>query len=95
MNRGFFVKPTVFADITPDMAIAREEIFGPVLAVMPYDTEEQALAMANNSIFGLGGYVFSEDRKRGYDFASRLKAGRISFNGANTNSHTPMGGLHF
>ena len=92
MNRGYFVKPTVFADVTPDMTIAREEIFGPVLAVMPYDTEEDALAMANDSIFGLGGYVFSEDRKRGYDFASRLKAGRISFNGANTNSHTPMGG---
>ncbi len=91
-NRGYFVQPTVFADVTRDMTIAREEIFGPVLAVMPYENEEEALEWANDSIFGLGGYVFSEDRKRGYDFASRLRAGRISFNGANTNSHTPMGG---
>jgi aldehyde dehydrogenase (NAD+) len=92
LTRGLFVKPTVFADVTPAMTLAREEIFGPVLVVMPYDSEEQALDIANDSIFGLGGYVFSQDRKRGYDFASRLKAGRISFNGANTNSHTPMGG---
>lgn len=92
MNRGLFVRPTVFADATPDMTIAREEIFGPVLAVIPYDTEEQALRIANDSIFGLGAYVFSQDRKRGYDFASRMRAGRVSFNGANTNSHTPMGG---
>ena len=92
MNRGFFVKPTVFAGVTPEMAIAREEIFGPVLAVIPYKTEEEALQIANDSIFGLGGYVFSANRNRGYDFASRLRAGRVSFNGASTNSFTPMGG---
>jgi len=92
MNRGFFTKPTVFAGVTPDMTIARDEIFGPVLAVMPYSSEEDALRIANDSIFGLGGYVFSKDRKRGYDFASGLRAGRVSFNGANTNSLTPMGG---
>lgn len=91
-DRGFFCKPTVLADVTPDMTLATEEIFGPVLVVMPYQTEEQALEMANESIFGLGGYVFSEDRKRGYEFACGLRAGRISYNGANTNSWTPMGG---
>jgi aldehyde dehydrogenase (NAD+) len=91
-NRGFFCKPTVFSAVTRDMTLAREEIFGPVLVVMPYRTEDEALDIANDSIFGLGGYVFTEDRKRGYDFACGLRAGRISFNGANTNSHTPMGG---
>ena len=91
-NRGFFCKPTVLADVTPDMTLAKEEIFGPVLVVMPYETDEEALKIANDTIYGLGGYVFSEDRKRGYDFACGLRAGRISYNGANTNSHTPMGG---
>ncbi len=91
-NRGFFCKPTVLSSVTRDMTLAREEIFGPVLVVMPYQTEDEALDIANDSIFGLGGYVFTEDRKKGYDFACGLRAGRISFNGANTNSHTPMGG---
>ena len=91
-NRGFFCKPTVLSGVTRDMTLAREEIFGPVLVVMPYQTEDEALDIANSSIFGLGGYVFTEDRQKGYDFACGLRAGRISFNGANTNSHTPMGG---
>lgn len=93
INRGFFVQPTVFAGVTPDMTVAREEVFGPVLAVMPYRTEAEALEMANDSIFGLGGYVFSGDRKRGYEFAAGIKAGRVCFNGAATNSLTPMGGF--
>jgi len=92
LNRGFFVRPTVFVDVTPQMTIAREEIFGPVLAVLPYKSEEEALDIANDTPFGLGGYVFSNDRKRGYEFASGLRAGRVSFNGAPTNSWTPMGG---
>lgn len=91
-NRGFYTKPTVFVGVTPDMTIAREEIFGPVLAVMPYANEDQALEIANGLSFGLGGYVFSNDRKKGYKFASGLRAGRISFNGAATNSVSPMGG---
>ena len=92
LNRGFFCKPTVLSGVTRDMTLAREEIFGPVLVVMPYQTEDEALDIANDSIFGLGGYVFTQDRQKGYDFACGLRAGRISFNGANTNSHTPMGG---
>ncbi|MPR05467.1 aldehyde dehydrogenase family protein [Microvirga tunisiensis] len=92
LNRGYFTRPTVFVDVTPEMTIANEEIFGPVLAVMPYSTEEQALKIANDSPYGLGGYVFSGDRYRGYEFAKGLHAGRICFNGANTNSLTPMGG---
>ncbi len=91
-DRGFFCKPTVLAGVTPEMTLAKEEIFGPVLVVMPYQTEEEALSIANDSIFGLGGYVFSEDRKRGYEFSRGLRAGRISYNGGNVNSLTPMGG---
>ena len=91
-NRGFYVRPTVFADAAPEMMISKEEIFGPVLAVIPYKTEEDAIAIANHSIFGLGGYVFSGDAGKGRDVANRLRAGRISFNGAATNSLTPMGG---
>lgn len=91
-ERGFFVQPTVFSGVTPSMTIATEEIFGPVLAVIPYSTEDEALKIANDSIYGLGGYVFAGDRKRGYEFASGLRAGRICFNGAATNSWTPMGG---
>lgn len=91
-NRGFYCKPTVLAGVTPGMTLAREEIFGPVLVVMPYRTEAEALTIANDSIFGLGGYVFTEDRDKGLAIARGLRAGRISFNGANTNSWTPMGG---
>ena len=91
-DRGFFCKPTVLAGVTPDMTLAKEEIFGPVLVVMPYQTEEEALDIANDSIFGLGGYVFSEDRKRGYEFSCGLRAGRISYNGGNVNSLPPWAG---
>jgi len=91
-ERGYFCKPTVLTGVTRDMTLAREEIFGPVLVVMPYDSEEEALEIANDSIFGLGGYVFSEDRRRAYEFSCGLRAGRISYNGGNVNSHAPMGG---
>lgn len=92
LDRGLFVQPTVFSNVTPEMTIAREEIFGPVLSVIAYRTEEEALEIANDSIYGLGGYVFSGDRQRGYAFARGLRAGRICVNGAATNSLTPMGG---
>lgn len=91
-GRGFFTKPTVFVDVARHMTIAKEEIFGPVLAVMSYSSEEEAIEIANDSPYGLGGYVFSNDREKGYKFASNLRAGRICFNGAATNSLTPMGG---
>lgn len=91
-NAGFFVRPTVFADVAPGMTIAREEIFGPVLTVIPYTNEEEAISIANDSIFGLGGYVFSGDRKKGREVVNRLRAGRVCLNGAPTNSLSPMGG---
>ena len=91
-EKGYFARPTMFVDVAPESTIAREEIFGPVLCVIPYTTEDEALRIANNSPYGLGGYVFARDRKRGYAFACGLRAGRVCFNGAATNSLTPMGG---
>ena len=64
LNRGYYVRPTVFADVTPSMTIAREEIFGPVLAIMPYDSEEEAIAIANDTVYGLSAYVQSGHRAR-------------------------------
>lgn len=93
LHRGFFVQPTVFVDVKQEMKIAREEIFGPVLAVISYQTEEDALKIANNTPFGLGGYIFTSDADKGYKLAKHLKAGRVCFNGAGTNSVTPMGGF--
>ena len=76
-NQGYFVKPTVFADVAPDMTIAKEEIFGPVLVVIPYSSEKEALEIANDSPYGLGGYVFGTDRRKAYEFATGLRAGRF------------------
>ncbi len=91
-DRGYFARPTVFVDVHPDMRIAREEIFGPVESVITYKTVEEAIEIANDSIYGLGGYVYGEDRQRGYEVASALRAGRIWFNGSAPNQQSPMGG---
>ncbi len=80
LARGSFVKPTVFTDVTNDMTIAREEIFGPVLCVMRYETEDEAVAIANDSIFGLGGGVWSEDLDRARALAGRLRTGTVWIN---------------
>jgi aldehyde dehydrogenase (NAD+) len=92
VSRGFYVRPTIFADVTPAMTIAREEIFGPVFAVMPYADEEEAIAIANGTIYGLGGYVFSSDRDRGRKVCERLRAGRVFYNGDPGDMYAPMGG---
>ncbi|MFF4835280.1 aldehyde dehydrogenase family protein [Streptomyces sp. NPDC001315] len=92
LDRGYFVQPTVFTGVTPDMTIAREEIFGPVLAVLPYRDEDDALRIANDSPYGLGGYVFGGDRENARRVVNGLRAGRVSYNGAATDSYTPMGG---
>jgi aldehyde dehydrogenase (NAD+) len=91
-NRGYFVRPTVFADVTPEMTIAREEIFGPVLSMMTYDTEEQAIAIANNTTYGLAGYVQSGDLDRAKRVAARIRAGRVYLNGAPVDRSVPFGG---
>ena len=92
LDRGFFVQPTVFSGVTPRMRIAQEEVFGPVLAVLTYRDEDEALQIANDSPYGLGGYVFGGDKTAARRVVNGLRAGRVSFNGAATDSHTPMGG---
>jgi aldehyde dehydrogenase (NAD+) len=91
-NRGYFVRPTVFADVTPDMTIAREEIFGPVLAMIPFDDEEEAIRIANDTPYGLAAYVQSGDPDRLRRVARRLRAGVIQLNGASPAGSSPFGG---
>jgi len=92
LERGYFVKPTIFSNVTPQMRIAQEEIFGPVLAVIPYRTEEEAIEIANGTPYGLGAYVFSSNRERGGSVGRQLQAGRVFLNGATSNTEAPMGG---
>ncbi|MGF6814715.1 aldehyde dehydrogenase (NAD+) [Paraburkholderia atlantica] len=92
LQRGYFVKPTIFANVKPEMRISQEEIFGPVLAVIPYSTEEEAVQIANGTPYGLGGYVFTTNRERGVSVGRQLRAGRIFLNGAVSNTEAPMGG---
>ncbi|MEX0602880.1 MAG: aldehyde dehydrogenase family protein, partial [Bacteroidota bacterium] len=80
LARGFFVEPTIFTDVDNSMTIAREEIFGPVLSVIPFETEDQAVAIANDSIYGLGGGVWSKDTDRAVALAQRLRAGTVWIN---------------
>jgi aldehyde dehydrogenase (NAD+) len=82
VTKGYFVKPTVFADVRNDMTIAREEIFGPVLCIIPYDDEEQAVAIANDTPYGLSGYVTSGDMEHARRVAKRIRAGNVHINGA-------------
>jgi acyl-CoA reductase-like NAD-dependent aldehyde dehydrogenase len=89
---GYYVRPTVFADVTPEMTIAREEIFGPVLAVMPYDDEDDALRIANDSVYGLAGGVWSGDAERAKAFARKMRTGQVDVNGGRFNPLAPFGG---
>jgi aldehyde dehydrogenase (NAD+) len=91
-DRGFFVTPTVFGHVAPDMVIAQEEIFGPVLSVMPYADEDDAVRIANSTIYGLGGAVFSADTDRALSVAKRLRTGQVDINGAAFNTSAPFGG---
>jgi aldehyde dehydrogenase (NAD+) len=90
-NRGYYVRPTVFANVTNDMTIAREEIFGPVLCVIPYETEEEAIRIANDTLYGLSAYVQGSP-ERAQKVARRLRAGNVHINGAGGGMGTPFGG---
>jgi aldehyde dehydrogenase (NAD+) len=92
LDRGFFVRPTVFADVTPDMRIFREEIFGPVLCITPFRDEEHAIELANATDFGLSGYVWSADLERARRVAGRMRTGMVHLNGAPTDGSAPFGG---
>jgi len=86
------VRPTLFADCRNDMTIAREEIFGPVLAMIPYDTEAQAIEMANDSLYGLSGYVQAGTIEKAREVASQLRTGNVHLNGAPVDFTVPFGG---
>jgi aldehyde dehydrogenase (NAD+) len=91
-NKGYFARPTVFADVSNDMTIAREEIFGPVLVMIPYDTEADAVEMANDTVYGLSGYVQSGSIEKAREVASQLRTGNVHVNGAGADFNAPFGG---
>jgi acyl-CoA reductase-like NAD-dependent aldehyde dehydrogenase len=93
LDRGYYVEPTVFSGVRNDMRIAREEIFGPVLVVIRYDNEEEAIAIANDSEYGLGGTVFTRDVEHGLDIARRVETGSIGVNFAGMAPNAPFGGV--
>ena len=92
LNRGWFARPTVFADATPDMTIMREEIFGPVMAMMPFDSEDEAIELANDTPYGLAAYIQTDSAERARRVAGRLRAGMVQVNGASRASGAPFGG---
>lgn len=93
LPKGWFIEPTVFSDVTNDMTIAREEVFGPVTVVIPYDDLEEAIAIANDSHYGLSGGVFTEDTNKAYDVARRIRTGNFTQNGRQIDCTTPYGGF--
>ncbi|MBB4219616.1 MULTISPECIES: aldehyde dehydrogenase family protein [Variovorax] len=93
LTRGYFAQPTVFSDVTPDMRVAQEEIFGPVLVIIPYRDEKEAIAIANDTVYGLGANVQSGDRERAQRVAMQLRAGQVHINYPAWNSHAPFGGF--
>jgi aldehyde dehydrogenase (NAD+) len=91
LNAGYFVKPTVFSDVSNDMTIAREEIFGPVLSILPYKDEDDALSIANDTEYGLSGYV-SGSQEKAQKFAEKIRSGNVHVNGAGPDFTAPFGG---
>ncbi len=92
LDKGYFVRPTVFSEVTPEMTIAQEEIFGPVLAIQPYDGEDDAVRIANDTDYGLAGGVWSADQERAISVAKRIRTGQIEINGGAFNPLAPFGG---
>jgi aldehyde dehydrogenase (NAD+) len=93
LDRGWFVEPTIFVGVEPGMRIAQEEIFGPVLSVIAYNDEEEAVAFANDSSYGLNGSVFTSDIEHGLDLARRIRTGTVELNGYPAGFHAPAGGF--
>jgi aldehyde dehydrogenase (NAD+) len=93
LDRGWFVEPTVFDGVQPDMRIAQEEIFGPVISVITYDDEDEAVRIANNSMYGLSGSIFTRDLEHGMDLARQLRTGTVELNGSPAGYEAPMGGF--
>ena len=93
LEKGYFVQPTVFADVDNSMTIAREEIFGPVLSMIPFDDETDALRIANDTTYGLTNYVQTQDQAKGQRLARRLRSGMVQMNGTGLGPRTPFGGM--
>ncbi len=93
LPRGYFVRPTVFAEVTPEMTVAREEIFGPVLCVLPFEDEEHAIRLANDTTYGLAAAVWSADAERAQRVARKIRAGQVAINGGRYNPLAPFGGF--
>jgi aldehyde dehydrogenase (NAD+) len=92
INQGYYVKPTIFTDVKTDMTIAQEEIFGPVLCILPYESEQEAIDIANDSIFGLSGGVWSGSEERARNVALQMRTGQVAINGGAFNLAAPFGG---
>jgi acyl-CoA reductase-like NAD-dependent aldehyde dehydrogenase len=92
LEQGFYVKPTVFSEVRNDMTIAQEEIFGPVLSILPYDTVEEAIEIANDTPYGLSGAVWGQDKDKATDVARQIRTGQIDVNGGAFNPNAPFGG---
>jgi aldehyde dehydrogenase (NAD+) len=93
LDRGWFVEPTVFADLDNNATVSREEIFGPVLSLIPYSDEQEAVAIANDSVYGLGGTVWSSDPERAANVARRVQSGTIGVNHYVNDPVAPFGGV--
>jgi aldehyde dehydrogenase (NAD+) len=92
LNRGYYVRPTVFGDVRPGMTIEREEVFGPVLSVMSYGDEDEAVSIANDTVYGLAAYVSSANIQHARAIAARLRAGQVKINYPAWDIHVPFGG---
>ncbi len=92
LNNGYFIKPTIFTDVTNDMRIAKEEIFGPVLSIIPFEKEEEAIKIVNDTSYGLGNYLQTEDKEKAHRVAKELRSGCVYINGKGADPGTPFGG---
>jgi aldehyde dehydrogenase (NAD+) len=93
LNKGYFIKPTIFTHVTNDMEIAKKEIFGPVLSIIPFETEEDAIEITNNTEYGLGNYLQTEDKEKARRVAKKLRSGCVYINGNAADPGTPFGGF--
>jgi aldehyde dehydrogenase (NAD+) len=92
LNKGYFIKPTIFKNVTNDMEIAKKEIFGPVLSIIPFETEDEAIKITNNTEYGLGNYLQTEDKEKAQRVAKKLRSGCVYINGNAADPGTPFGG---
>ena len=92
LNKGYFIKPTIFTDVTNEMRIAKEEIFGPVLSIIPFDTEDEAVKIVNDTSYGLGNYLQTDNKEKAHRVAKKLRSGCVYINGNAADVGTPFGG---